>query len=402
MWAMCCGRGEIMPQLAQMKYCTGCGACANACPKDCISMTADAEGFHYPIVDAARCVRCGLCEKACPVIGGDFCRDNPAAYAVHNRDAEVVGSSSSGGVFAAIAEWVIGQGGVVYGAAFREDLSVSHLRVDAKECLGIFRGSKYLQSDVGSAFRCVAQDLKAGRKVLFSGTPCQAAALHRYLGRTYEELLTVDVICHSVPSPKAWRRYLDALQARERSKIVFANFRDKRDSWQGYYLCTQLENGREIVRTGEENQYMRAFLQGLSTRPSCYHCRFKGSNRGSDITLGDFWGVETAAPEAYHAAGTSLVLINSPKGQSALAGIAEKLELRPVNEAAALEGNPAYSAPSAPHPRRAEFFASLEQEEFDDLVNHLLAPTKWEKLKQRWSRSIVCRGFRKLRRLISL
>ena len=388
-----------MPRLAGMEYCTGCGACADRCPKGCIFMEADADGFWYPAVDSARCVECGLCETACPVLGQPRQIREPAAYAAHNRDAGTVGRSSSGGVFTALAEAVIRQGGAVYGAAFREDLTVAHRRADNVEELAAFRGSKYLQSDVGHTYRQVERDLKAGRKVLFSGTPCQVAALRQYLGRDWDALLCVDIICHSVPSAKVWQAYLRSVEKAAQGKVTGANFRDKRDGWQGYYLCTRLDSGREVLKTGNENVYMRAFIGGLSTRPSCYNCKFKGSSRASDLTLGDFWGVETACPQSYHPEGTSLVLVNSDKGQAAFEAITGELATRPVELSAALGGNPAYSEASKPHPRREEFFARLEQEEFGELTQRLLAPTRSELRQQRWNRSILVRGVRKVCRM---
>lgn len=279
-----------MQRLCEHKSCMGCAACANSCPKGCIHMEADGEGFLYPRIDEAVCISCNRCSTVCPVLSRSSKTplDAPRAYAAHNLDKNIVGSSSSGGVFTALAQNVLEEGGVVYGAAFRENFSVAHCRVETADQLPVFRGSKYAQSDVALSYRQVCDDLNAGRKVLFSGTPCQVAGLRSFLGKDYSDLLCVDIICHSVPSPKVWQEYLRELQVKAGEKIASASFRDKREGWEGYYLRVGFADGREDLRRGNDNYYMKAFIQGLSTRPSCYNCSFKGQNRGSDITLGDF------------------------------------------------------------------------------------------------------------------
>ena len=320
-----------MPELCSTEQCVGCGACACSCPVTCIRMEADAEGFRYPAIDETQCIQCGRCEKACPVLNFRSSVSGGDAYAVHNRSADVVRSSSSGGVFTALAEQTIRDGGAVYGAAFEPDFSVAHRRVDTMEALASLRGSKYVQSDLGTTYARVRQDLKAGRPVLFSGTPCQVAALRQFLGHDDPRLLCVDIICHSVPSPKVWRSYLESL-----GKAAAVNFRDKRESWQGYYLAVGLEDGREVLVRGRDNRYMSAFIQGLSTRPACYQCHFKGDHRAGDITLGDFWSVETVCPDAFHKEGTSLILIQSEKGQAAFDAIADALDAVAVDREKAL------------------------------------------------------------------
>ena len=384
-----------MAQLCNHDSCVGCGACANACPRDCIRMEPDAEGFAYPRVDIDRCVDCGLCENACPVLGFRDLAEDFGSYAVHNRDENAVCASSSGGVFTALAEYVIGRGGVVYGAGFRDDWSVAHLRIECMRELPALQGSKYVQSDPGTAYMQVKQDLTSGRQVLFSGTPCQVAGLRQYLGQIYDNLLCVDIICHSVPSPMVWNRYLKAL-----GNAVAVNFRDKRDGWQGYYLSVGLDDGGEVLVRGQENRYMRAFIQGLSTRPSCYECQFKGSCRGSDITLGDFWGVEAVCPDALHKSGTSLVLLQSESGRQIFDKISGCLEIKQADRIEALGNNAAYFAQAKPHHNRNAFFEQLGHVPFEQLVDQLLAPTDRELCRQKWERSFTMRAIRKLMRVI--
>lgn len=388
-----------MPNLCSRTHCTGCSACAQACPRRCIAMSADGEGFLYPQIDAAHCVECGRCRDVCPVLRSSSA-EKPllTAMAAHSTDNDTLAASSSGGVFTLLAQCVLEEGGVVFGAAFDGVLTVRHIAVETVEGLEALRGSKYLQSIIGDSYCQAKQALDTGRKVLFSGTPCQVAALRSYLGKDYANLLCVDIICHSVPSPKVWQTYLTH-EERLGHKAVGACFRDKRDSWKRYYLCVRLSDGKESLRRGNENYYMKAFIQGLSTRPSCHQCKFKAQNRDSDITLGDFWGVETVCPEAFHEEGTSLVLIQSTKGQAAFDEIAQRLDVCRVDPAAALQGNPAYSVPSKPHRNRNDFFCQLGREPLEDLVERLLAPTRKEICLQKWNSSFLCRGIRKMKRM---
>lgn len=225
--------------------------------------------------------------------------------------------------------------------------------------------------------------------------------MRSFLGKTYSGLLCVDIICHSVPSPKVWQEYLHQLQEQTGEVITSASFRDKREGWKGYYLRVGFADGREDLRRGNENYYMKAFIQGLSTRRSCYNCSFKGQNRGSDITLGDFWGVENVCPEAFYDKGTSLVLIQSERGQEVFDKIASRLEILQVDSYVALQGNPAYNQAFLPHRNRERFFRKLGWEPLEQLVTRLLAPTKKELLIQKWNGSLLCRGLRKIKRIIS-
>ena len=393
-----------MQRLCAPESCTGCSACANSCPKNCIRMEADAEGFLYPRTDETACISCNRCTEVCPVLAESqgAVSAEPKAYAAHNRDAAVVESSSSGGVFTALARSVLEEGGIVFGAAFQKDFTVAHCPVESAENLFVLQGSKYSQSNVGSCYNQARENLKSGRKVLFSGTPCQIAALRSVLGRDYPNLLCVDIICHSVPSPKVWQTYLRNTEEQTGKKVVRANFRDKRDGWKNYYLCTHMNDGREALRQGNDNYYMKAFIQGLSTRPSCYDCKFKGQNHIGDITLGDFWGVESLCPEAFYEKGTSLVLIQNEKGQAAYDKIASELESLPINASKALQGNPAYCVASQPHRNRDVFFRQLECESLEDLVACLLKPTKKEIMRQKWNNSLLCRGIRKMKRIVHI
>ena len=382
-----------MPELCKYEGCTGCGACASACPRNCITMRADPEGFLRPVVDKAKCVECGLCARACPVLNfqAGVRTGVPKAFAAHHKNKKVLAESSSGGVFTALAERVLANGGVVYGAAFRENLSVFHLRVNSLAEMDALRGAKYLQSDTSGIYSLVKQDLDGGRKVLFSGTPCQTAGLQSYLGKSADNLLCVDTVCHSVPSPKVWGRFLEEIRQQEGKPIQRVAFRDKRNGWQEYMMTVAFSDGSERLYSRAENPYMKSFIGGLCSRPSCHACPFKGENRGADITLGDFWGVDTACPEVFCRGGTSLVLVRTEKGIRALEEATEVLTLQPVDTDAALAGNPAYSTAFAPHRNRELFFDKLDTQLFSGLIEAFLVPTKQELRRQKWHRSLLHR-----------
>ena len=392
----------IMPRLAENLLCTGCSACASACPKGCIQMKADAEGFLYPDVEETSCVNCGKCTKVCPVLSfhAQSAAGFPVAYAAFHQEKEILYRSSSGGVFTALARQVIKEGGTVYGAAFRKDFSVAHMRAEMLDEIAVFRGSKYVQSDCSNVFVSAKQDLEKNRPVLFSGSPCQIAGLRQFLGKDYEKLLLVDTTCHSVPSPKAWAKFLTDTESQHNSKICSVNFRDKRTGWEKYQMCIQMEDGQELLYPANQNLYMKAFIQSLISRKSCANCVFKGPNRAADITLSDFWGVQTAFPEAYQKEGTSLVLVHSRKGQEAFTKVSAQLDVKTVDATAAFQGNPAYYRSSLPHPRRDEYFEEMDHQPFAKLVEQCLAPTPKEIARMKLERSLPYRAVRKLKRIL--
>ena len=326
-----------MIDIKEKKDCCGCGACVQRCPKSCISMREDNEGFLYPEVDKEMCIDCGLCEKVCPVINQSKERQPLVVYAAKHKDEQIRLASSSGGAFTAIAEPVIEEGGVVFGAKFDKDWSVIHDYTETKEGLAAFRGSKYVQSRIGESYKNAEAFLKTGRKVLFSGTPCQIAGLKRFLCKEYDNLLTVDFICHGVPSPGVWREYLKEETARQCGgknsvlshpkdnlgdvRIENISFRDKRLGWKKFSFALTLsvpdEHGaKNTVLLSEplnENIFLRGFLANLYLRPSCHACPAKKFKSGSDVTIGDFWGVQNVMPEIDDDKGVSALMVNSLK-----------------------------------------------------------------------------------------
>lgn len=351
-----------MIRLTEKANCCGCGACADICPKRCITMKQDEEGFFYPAVDPARCIDCGLCERVCPILKKQAPQPTEVkAYAAYAAEDALRAQSSSGGLFTLLAEEILSRGGYVAGAAFDEDLSVRHILVDNVRDLEKLRGSKYVQSRMEDTYLCVKEQLQKGRPVLFTGVSCQVAGLKAYLGKEYENLYTVDVLCHGVPSPKVWEQYLREQEADHREKPAAVSFRDKRTGWRRSSISVKFADGAEYCRPGEENRYMQLFLRDICLRPSCHSCRFKSFPRLSDLTIGDAWGIEKQMPELDDDRGISVVLVNSEKGQK----LFNKISFRLVSRQGQLDKLLPPDADSRksvrPHRNRAKFFAGLEQ-----------------------------------------
>ena len=303
--------------LASTTDCTACTACVSACPKGCITMHEDKEGFLQPKIDSSVCVECHKCEKVCPILNQEIIKDDfeTKAYAVINKDDEVRAQSSSGGIFFPLAKWVIEQGGVVFGARWNDKWEVVHDYAEDIEGVIAFMRSKYVQSVVGDTLRQAKQFLDAGRWVLYSGTPCQLGGLRAYLGKEYERLIQVDLICHGVPSPGVWRSYLKDYFGKE--KIVYINFRDKSEGWLGFRTAIKTTTSK-VCEGQMENPYFRGFLTNVYLRDSCYNCHFRQYHRASDITLADYWGIDKIRPDMHDNKGTSAVFAHTEKGENVL------------------------------------------------------------------------------------
>ena len=304
--------------------CYSCHSCVLSCPKNAIRMQETSEGFLYPDVNA-ECVHCGICIHACPAL-------TPPAidvfekecYCAYLLDSEKRMQSTSGGVFSGLAEKIILDGGIVFGAAYDTDLNVSQIAVDNLNDLQKLKGSKYVESYTGDSFKQVKLFLDKGRSVLYSGTPCMIAGLKTFLGKTYENLITVDIICHGVPSRKLFRKYLEWLEKKYRGKIIYYGFRDKDV---GGWSCGGKAKTKTKTKTiaGSCDPYYASFLRGETYRESCYTCPFANTQRIGDITLGDFWGVERFYPEIDRTKGVSCVIVNSCKGQAFFDSVKEKM-----------------------------------------------------------------------------
>lgn len=337
--------------------CCGCGACAQTCPRDCITMVPDSEGFLYPQVNADSCVRCGACLHACPM--GDPLPEAPQTvpgYAAQNTDEPQRLASSSGGIFAALAQWTLRNQGVVFGAAFDADFSVKHRMIQTPSDLEALRGSKYVQSQTGTTFREVKAQLESGHIVLYSGVACQIAGLRKYLKKDYDGLYLVDVLCHGVPSPGLWQSYLRYQEKTQGAAVQSVNFRGKTFGWKQFSMEQTFENGKSYCAAHGEDPYVTLFLEDISLRPSCHSCPFKGFPRCSDLTLGDAWGISDTMPEMDDDKGTSLILVNSEKGARLLSQIQSQLNCKPGPLDQLLPPDADSRHPVAPHPRREAFF----------------------------------------------
>ena len=291
-------------------------------------MQEDREGFLQPKIDTKLCIQCHKCEKACPILNPITIPDDfeTKAYAAINKDDEVRAQSSSGGVFFPLAQWVINQGGVVFGARWNDKWEVVHDYAEDIEGVKAFMRSKYVQSVVGDTLKQAKAFLEAGRWVLYSGTPCQIGGLKAYLGKEYDKLVTVDLICHGVPSPGVWRSYLKDYVGND--QILSINFRDKSEGWLGFQFFTTTTTTTTTRRDKQmENPYFRGFLLNVYLRNSCYDCRFRQYHRASDITIADYWGVNEVCPEMHDDKGTSIVFAHSEIGSKILREISTGMRI---------------------------------------------------------------------------
>ncbi len=379
------------PKLASRYHCTGCGACVNACKTGALRLVQDQEGFAYPQLDTEKCIHCNACQRACPadtVIPGE---EDTKAYYAYARDAEICRQSSSGGLFSLLAAEIIAEGGVVYGAGFDENRIVCHQRIDRAAQIAGLRTSKYVQSDTRRTYREAEADLKAGRAVLFSGTPCQIAALRQYLGREYDNLYTQDIICHGVPSPGLWEQY----KREQHPKPIRAiSFRDKTCGWNAFSMKVDYADGSSYRALATKDPYERAFLANLTLRPSCYQCQYKTVARVSDLTLADYWGVEAVHPELKEQQGVSLLLTHTEKGESLLHQLHDAAVICPTDPERSTNMNHATTHSVRWHAHRNEFFAAAAHAPMAPLVERFLRPTAKQRTKRfvyRWGAKV--KGF---------
>lgn len=347
----------------ESKFCTGCGACYNICPKKAISMETNTEGFLFPHI-SAECIDCGLCGKVCPQLNKEaFEKTKPSCYAVICKD-KYRDITSSGGVFAALANRCLDNGGAVIGAAFTEDFSkVQHISIHSKADLSKILKSKYVQSDTKRIFTEVKELLQMNKEVLFAGCPCQVDGLKKFLGKDYDNLLTVDILCHGVPSPLAYKKFLEEVCSGRVPEGV--DFRDKKYGW-GTLLSVKFRN--DIHYDYYNGIYFSSFLSGMSMREACFHCRYACPERVGDITLGDFWGIKNSFPEMDDGKGTSFIMCNTEKGEKAFSAVSDTFSVKkdiPMKTALAIseKANGALLRPTAMPSNRKCFFNHLQKGE---------------------------------------
>lgn len=336
-----------MIHITDKKNCCGCSACVQRCPKQCISLTEDEEGFLYPYVNEESCVECGLCEKICPILNPQEETFPLQVIAAKNTNTEERLGSSSGGLFLPLAKSIINEGGIVFGADYDSNWEVHHVGVENISGLYALMMSKYLQSRIENTYKEAEKFLKCGRKVMFVGTPCQIAGLHGFLRhKVYPNLLTIDVVCHGAPSPGVWRQYL----AETYSEEEFIKSRLKAAAGKNTVLSSYIHY---------DNVYMKGFLSNLYLRPSCHDCKCKDGKHHSDISLGDFWGIDKFNPSFDDDKGVSLVLINTPKGKEFLQKV--KMEKWESSYALVSRANGGFSPYAWLNPKRSLFFKLIWQ-----------------------------------------
>ena len=362
-----------MPKLAEKKKCTGCTACAQSCPRRCLVMTRDEEGFFRPeLASDTDCVHCGICEEVCPVLHENNRALSVKAYACWLKDTKELSNSTSGGVFYAAGRQILKQDGRVWGAAYEGNLNVAHHEASDVTQLSTLRKSKYVESDLGNSFIQIRNTLDSGTPVLFTGTPCQAAGLQAFLGKAREQCVIMQVFCSQVFGELVWRRYLDGLAKNYNSPVASFTFRSKpplqeqaegltKGGWKDPHECWHTADGRYYEQSHNENSLIHAFGAGLIGRPSCSNCKFKlkSTEVAADLAVGDFWGCEISNPEYFNPMGVSAVITYTQKGKDFLLSLSDELEIHEVKAETIFSGNPGACEPMIAHVNRDMFYQEL-------------------------------------------
>jgi coenzyme F420-reducing hydrogenase beta subunit len=345
--------------------CTGCWACYNICPQNCISMAFDDEGFRYPEIDHEKCISCYKCVNVCPINKNNDTNnyEKPIFYTAISKDKKTLDRSSSGGVFSILAKETISKGGVAYGCILDEDMRAKHIGITSIEQLMEMRGSKYVQSDINESYIDVKKQLEFGKKVLYSGVPCQISGLKHFLGKDYSNLLLVEILCHGVPSPVLFSKHINHLNKKHKGKVVHYEFRSKRKYGWGSENRTYYEINKDGKVKGFHPlfpEYFTAFFYGISLRPSCYKCKYATSKRVGDLTLGDFWGY-WAKYKKYFPEGISVVAVNNDKGNHAFYDISNNMILDRVNYDEATKTNIHFLKPVPKMKLRSSFYDDINR-----------------------------------------
>lgn len=365
--------------------CTGCSACSVICPNDCITMEIREDSFIYPRVDNSRCTSCNLCRQKCPVLNKPKVNSCISSFALINKNRIERQNSTSGGAFPLLANYVLDLKGIVFGASYMPDFSIRHIAIQDKRDLVLLQGAKYSQSRLDNCFLEIKKQLQLGRMVLFSGTPCQCMGLQSFLGKQYENLINVDVICHGVPAPKVWENYIAYRSDKENDgeKPIHINMRSKVSGWTRYGYCTEFEykNGKTTHILNEKDLFMQAFISNICLRNSCSDCVAKGLEKCTDLTLGDYWGVWNQHPEFDDNKGTSIVFVHSQKGQSILQQLGDKMNALEVDINEAYSENVSMIKSSTAHPSRNEFISNITKDNFENLVQKYVLSSSKSKLE---------------------
>ena len=370
-----------MITLANIAKCSGCAACEQICPAGALKMKENQEGFLFPEINKDVCVSCKKCEKVCPVNNPLSKKEVLAVYAARAKDEDVVSISSSGGLFGTLAKSVLEKGGIVFGAGFDSNLKLIHKSVHNLNSLSVLMGSKYVQSDIMNSYKEAKVEAEKGRQVIFAGTPCQCAGLVKFIGKDYPNLLVVDFACHGVPSPLLFEKYLKFMSAEK--EIDRVRFRDKTENKKtGLQISVTYKDGSVYRKNFTEDPYTLAFLENLTLRESCHNCSFKNFTSGSDITIGDFWGLEKTDSPLKEKDGVSLLILNTEKGRSAFENISAQIEsdLRTIEEA--VKENKALVTSTRKNPLRNKYLKGMHKNTIDKLKGKYCGNSFGVKLKR--------------------
>lgn len=377
--------------LCNKNECTGCFSCFNACPKGAIEMKEDKCGFIYPAINKEKCINCKLCEKSCPVLNKIELNKPQKCYAGRVKDSQELKKATSGGIATKLSQKIIENNGVVYGASFEENCTVSHIRVDNKEELDKLRGSKYVHSYINNTYKLVKKDLKEGKNVLFIGTPCQVAGLKRYLFNEYKNLYTVDIICHGVPSQKFLQNEVKRIE--KDLNIDRVNFRDKRYK---EYTFSIIKNNKEVFNEGLiKSPYLCSFMASIICRENCYNCRYATSERCADLTIGDFWGLDKSSKfYSDMEKGISVLLPCTTKGIELINSIQDSIELEERQIDEAVDGN-AQLKHVVPQNKKAKEFRERYNGDFYVTYRNVM---KFEYYKQKLKSNRIIRWIWKIKK----
>lgn len=370
-------------KIEDLDNCAGCTACFSKCPKSAIQMIKREDGFLYPNIDYSRCIRCNLCEKTCPILNKKEEKKNflvRKVYAMKTEKSEIRKCSSSGGIFSALAEYILEAGGVVFGAAYEDNFSVSHICIHDKKELPKLIGSKYVQSELHEVFKQTKIALDNEQLVLFSGVPCQIIGLKAFLGENYDNLVCVDVVCHGVPSFNLLDSYIKYKENSRKQNVIAFNFRDKSKGWRNYSISITYENGDIEYIPHTDDLFMKLFLSDVALRKSCYYKNCKGNNRESDITIGDFWGIKNIAPNLDDDMGTSLVIVNSQKGLDLINSL-KSCSKQEVSYNESISYNPSITISAKLRKHKEEFYRDLINLDYSVMVDRYTRSSFIEKLR---------------------
>ena len=348
------------------KKCTGCSLCAQICPKNAIILEKDKEGFSMPKINKEKCINCGLCYKKCPQLYEEELKDKKVkkAYAAKNKDVDIQKKSTSGGIFNLIAENIISKKGIVYGCAFDHNMVANHIRIESNEELDILRGSKYVQSNINNTYKMAKEDLKKGKPVLYTGTPCQIEGLKKYIDTNDENLITIDLVCHGVPSPKLFEKYIKYIEKKENSKVVNYEFRNKEKNGWGSNVKIEFENGKKRYIKGSLDSYNKTFYAAKAFRESCYNCKYAKKERVGDITLCDYWGIGNELPEFEDYNGVSGIIVNTIKGQDILEEISNKILLKESSVESIAKYNQNLNEPVSRPRERDNIYKEIDKKDY--------------------------------------